>query len=63
MEKLVLILSMVFLAQTISAGEYHVSKKGSDTNTGSVSSPFNTIMVAAQKAQPGDVITVDESFF
>ncbi|WP_158674103.1 right-handed parallel beta-helix repeat-containing protein [Pedobacter sp. KBW01] len=38
--------------------EYHVAVNGSDTNTGTLSSPYKTIMAAANKAMPGDVITV-----
>lgn len=45
------------------ANEYHVSKEGNDRNDGSASSPFKTIGVAAQVAQPGDVITVREGIY
>lgn len=38
--------------------EYHVAVNGNDTNTGTLSSPYKTIMAAANKAMPGDVITV-----
>ncbi|MBV8253156.1 MAG: right-handed parallel beta-helix repeat-containing protein [Chitinophaga sp.] len=38
--------------------EYHVSVSGNDANEGSLSRPFKTIMAAANKAMPGDVITV-----
>jgi alpha-N-arabinofuranosidase len=38
--------------------EYHVAVNGSDANTGTLSSPYKTIMAAANKAMPGDVITV-----
>lgn len=38
--------------------EYHVSVKGNDTSDGSLAKPFKTIMAAANKAMPGDVITV-----
>jgi len=37
---------------------YHVSVTGNDTNDGSVTNPFKTIMAAANVATPGDVITV-----
>ena len=40
------------------AKEYHVAVNGSDQNPGSASKPFKTISVAAEIAQPGDVITV-----
>jgi alpha-L-arabinofuranosidase len=38
--------------------EYHVSVKGSDSNDGTLSRPFRTIMAAVNLAMPGDVITV-----
>jgi len=38
--------------------EYHVSVKGNDSNTGSVSLPFKTISAAVNVAFPGDTITV-----
>lgn len=43
--------------------EYHVSVSGSDQNDGSRSSPFRTIMRAAELAQPGDVITVHKGTY
>lgn len=42
----------------LSAKEYHVSVKGSDANDGSGLTPFKTINWAAQKALPGDTVTV-----
>ncbi|WP_051877699.1 right-handed parallel beta-helix repeat-containing protein [Flavobacterium gilvum] len=38
--------------------EYHVSVNGKDANDGSLNKPLKTIMAAANKAMPGDVITV-----
>ena len=38
--------------------EYHVSVNGNDANDGSAGRPLKTIMAAASKAMPGDVITV-----
>ncbi|HSC55361.1 MAG TPA: right-handed parallel beta-helix repeat-containing protein [Phnomibacter sp.] len=38
--------------------EYHVSVNGDDRNDGSSKRPFKTIMAAANKAIPGDIITV-----
>jgi alpha-N-arabinofuranosidase len=43
--------------------EYHVSVNGNDVNDGSSSSPFKTIMAAANKAMPGDVITVHAGIY
>jgi len=45
------------------AGGYHVSTTGLDTNPGSKSKPFKTISAAAAIAQPGDVITVHEGIY
>ncbi len=53
--------SFLFIAIMIQAAvtaEYHVSIQGSDDNDGSLSEPLRTISAAAEKAQPGDVITV-----
>jgi len=38
--------------------EYHVAVNGNDANPSSLASPCKTIMAAANKAMPGDVITV-----
>ncbi|WP_052265859.1 right-handed parallel beta-helix repeat-containing protein [Pedobacter kyungheensis] len=38
--------------------EYHVAISGNDSNPGTQASPYKTIMAAANKAMPGDVITV-----
>jgi len=45
------------------ATEYHVSKKGSDSNDGSASKPFLTISEAINHAYPGDIITVHEGIY
>lgn len=47
----------------IQAKEYHVSKKGNDSNQGTLEAPFKTISKAAKIAQPGDVITVHEGVY
>jgi len=52
--------SIVFFAE---AKEYHVALSGSDANSGSVSSPFRNINFAAQKALPGDTVTVHEGIY
>ena len=46
------------LSFSISAKEYHVSKKGSDSNEGTKEMPFLTLQAAADIAMPGDIITV-----
>ncbi len=61
--KIVLLIIMVFVASQLPAKEYHVSVKGSDQNDGSSSKPFRTINFAAQLAEPGDVITVQEGTY
>ena len=43
--------------------QYHISKSGSDINTGSFESPFLTIQRAADIAVAGDVITVHEGVY
>lgn len=43
--------------------EYHVSVNGNDDNDGSTGSPLKTIMAAADKAMPGDVITVHAGIY
>jgi hypothetical protein len=49
---------LLLIAITGSAKEYHVSVNGNNQNDGSAAKPFRTINFAAQKVQPGDVITV-----
>jgi len=45
-------------AVAIRAAEYHVAIDGNDANPGSKRSPFRHIQYAAERAQPGDTITV-----
>ena len=63
MRKLTLISQATCLALSLSATEYHVSVTGRDANDGSASKPFKTISTAAQRAQPGDVITVHTGIY
>ena len=62
-KKIVYVVFLLCLCGGTWAEEYHVSIKGSDTNDGSFSTPLKTINAAAQKAQPGDVITVHEGIY
>jgi hypothetical protein len=59
MKKLILLLIMVVsYTSMISAREYHVSVKGSDSNDGSALKPLKTISAAVKVSFPGDTITV-----
>jgi alpha-L-arabinofuranosidase len=44
-------------------GDYHVSTHGDDADDGSEARPLRTISAAAQRALPGDVITVHEGVY
>jgi len=50
-------------AQNAGGREYHVSVRGDDSGDGSASKPLRTISAAAEKAQPGDVITVHKGVY
>ena len=54
---------LFYCENMLSAREYHVSVKGKDTNPGSVSAPLRTIQAAADRALPGDVVTVHEGVY
>ncbi len=54
---------VLLMFTVISAGEYHVSKSGNDTNNGSAASPLNSISAAALLAQAGDTITVHQGIY
>ena len=43
--------------------EYHVTTTGNDQDCGSAAQPFRSIQAAAERAQPGDVITVHEGVY
>ena len=51
------------LAGTAFAAEYHVAVTGDDAGGGSQSRPLKTIQAAANRGQPGDVITVHEGVY
>lgn len=53
-----LVLSMLLITQLSHARDIYVSKKGKDTNSGSLLSPFLTIKKASSVAQAGDVIII-----
>ncbi len=62
-KKQCLILIFCLCGNLLSAKEYHVSVKGSDANEGSGAAPFRTINWAAQKALPGDTVTVHDGTY
>lgn len=43
--------------------EFHVAVNGSDLNAGSKAAPFRTIQRAAEKAMPGDAVTVHAGLY
>ena len=51
-------LGIVAVALGTQAVEIHVATSGSDTNSGTKKAPYRTIQRAADRARPGDVITV-----
>lgn len=53
----------VAFAVTTRAANFYVTVTGSDTNPGTLESPFRTIQRAADAAQPGDIITVSEGIY
>ncbi|NJK94862.1 MAG: DUF1565 domain-containing protein, partial [Bacteroidales bacterium] len=58
MRALLFIATVLWALNIASAAEYHVSKKGSDSNDGSLSKPFLSIKQAVKVAFAGDTITV-----
>lgn len=50
---------LILASALAGAAEFHVSAgNGSDTNSGSAAAPLKTIQAAANKAMPGDTVTV-----
>ncbi len=62
-EKMVKTIVFLLFSVLVHAHEYHVSVKGNDANVGSLQQPFKTIFAAAQKAMPGDTITVHQGTY
>ena len=56
--RLLFLIGLISYPTLISARDYHVSINGNDTNEGTYSMPFKTIMAAVGTAYPGDTITV-----
>ena len=63
MNKIIILILFVCITTNISAGEYHVSKQGSNSNDGSKQKPFLTIEHAINFAFPGDTITVHKGTY
>ena len=59
----VAVLTVFSLSYTAQATTFYVATNGSDRNRGTEAAPFRTIQHAADRAQPGDVITVHEGFY
>ncbi len=62
-KKIVFLVWGLILSAGTFAREFHVSKKGNDSNPGSLTAPFLTIQAAANVAQPADIITVHEGVY
>ena len=63
MRKLQFMFFLQFCTVSLPAKEYHVSKSGNDSNSGTKDSPLLTIQAASDIAQPGDMITVHEGVY
>ena len=63
LKRIAVLLSLVLFLSTVSAVEFHVAVNGKDQNAGTAEAPFRTIQHAAEKAQPGDTITVHEGVY
>ena len=63
MKTLQLTVLAILFSLSLTAKEYHVSKTGNDSNPGTAALPFLTIQTAANKALPGDIITVHKGVY
>jgi hypothetical protein len=54
---------LLALPPSAPAANFHVAPSGNDDNAGTPKAPFRTIQHAADRAQPGDVITVHEGVY
>ena len=60
---LVLVILSIAIVNLTFSTEYHVSKTGDDSNSGSSKNPFKTISKAVESAYPGDTITVHKGVY
>jgi hypothetical protein len=58
MNRIYTVLLLLSLAQLSMSREIHVATCGSDAAPGTAANPLRTINYAAQKAMPGDTVTV-----
>lgn len=62
-QNLLIAISIMALMSGAFATEFQVATNGSDANAGTKQSPLRTIQQAAERAQPGDVITVHAGIY
>jgi alpha-N-arabinofuranosidase len=60
---LVAVFAAVATTTVLRATEFHVALNGKDANPGTQAAPLRSIQHAADRAQPGDVITVHEGIY
>jgi alpha-N-arabinofuranosidase len=63
MKSITRLLIAALVSGAASATEFHVATNGNDGNRGTKAAPLRTIQRAADRAQPGDVITVHEGTY
>jgi alpha-L-arabinofuranosidase len=63
MPDLVRTIDYLALASVASATEFHVATTGDDANDGSAARPLKSIQSAAEKAMPGDTVTVHAGLY
>lgn len=63
LSQLTLIILIALMHSTVNAKTYYISNKGSDTNAGTLNSPFRTISKGAELAQAGDTVYVFEGVY
>ena len=58
MSKTTIMTLLIFTATTALAREFHIAPGGDDAADGSAGAPLRTISAAAERARPGDIVTV-----
>src|SRR3989338_2472963 len=59
----IFIFGLFGFAHAANAATYYVATNGSDSNSGSLSSPFKTIQKATDTVQPGDKVIVKAGIY